>query len=310
MTPEDIIRRVHQQPNNSITVSAVTEFSWELGFLAPYAYYLFRHNKLKNVISFPGTKSLYFFTNAFETYRDPDTKRIGTSIPISINTGLVSGAEITSKSGKFDTRLWEPPPYKKHFSNSIFRWSLPTFVIHNKPTNAWGRERTFCFLPLIPLATIGKIFRKLKGRYKIVYIGWDKSVSKDFSEDIAAQRCRNSPEHKDEQYQHRYKKYLEESHDLFVNHPEVTLFSSLQKQYHQFDYNTLQFMVHANSDKFLSVTGGTSFIPLQFGGINIVYPSLIDGKLGYVGDYLLFSGAHILDGMNKTHLLGLIDRHF
>ena len=69
-------------------------------------------------------------------------------------------------------------------------------------------------------------------------------------------------------------------------------------------------MVHANSDKFLSVTGGTSFIPLQFGGINIVYPSLIDGKLGYVGDYLLFSGAHILDGMNKTHLLGLIDRHF
>ena len=67
-----------------------------------------------------------------------------------------------------------------------------------------------------------------------MYIGGDMSVSKDFSVDIEGHRCRDSLEHEDEQYQYRYKKFLEESHDLFVNHPEVTLFSSLQTQYPQF----------------------------------------------------------------------------
>ena len=54
-------------------------------------------------------------------------------------------------------------------------------------------------------------------------------------------------------------------------HPEVLLFHELMKQHHEYDFNRLQLMLHANCDHFISVLGGNSVIASYFAGTNTVY---------------------------------------
>eukprot|EP01042_Synura_sphagnicola_P009674 gene9674-biopygen10059 len=92
----------------------------------------------------------------------------------------------------------------------------------------------------------------------------------------------------------------------------ISTLDDFAAQYPQYAFNELQFMLHANSERFISVQGGNSVIASYFGGTNIVYCREGQELTGHEYErlYPRFSGARIIHVSDSTSLRSAVTDAF
>lgn len=180
-----------------------------------------------------------------------------------------------------------PPDYKTHFWNDVFVYDKPIVIINNKYIEEWHQPP----INYLSVHVLDEIIEALYDKYTIVYIR-SRTNERGYFND-------NQPAGELGDYQ------------LMEKYPNVVLFNSLLNEHPDLTYNELQFMLHANAEKFVSVAGGNAVISSYFGGENIIYrhpKARSDSRVvWHTGSHLrLLSGAKIYGSNNETELIELI----
>jgi hypothetical protein len=256
------------------------EFGYELSLVVPYAYYLHVHGLLNHTISVTGTKELYVFSeNHFE-------------LPVARRFELGSYGNEGPACKDFDYSRWVAPPYRAFFSNLKFSSDKPLLIIHNKYNVEWeGSPVNF-----ISTGALNEIMGILKPKYTIVYIRPFSALTQhQYAEDNSSIL------------------HLDDFEMIQHLHPEVILFQHLLTAHSAtYSYNRLQFALHANCDRFISVQGGNSYLASYFGGTNIVYAvrgSEVDHN-SFEGYYRRFSNCNVLWRNNYDDLIMTVREQF
>ena len=163
--------------------------------------------------------------------------------------------------------LWQPPSYKKLFSNQRFVFEREPLIVQNKyATEPWKHfdesgvllEQPYNF---IPVDVLDRLFNYLKKRYQIIYNRYletiDNSQVLDFDD-----------------YQL-----------ISQQHQEVLTISDLARD-NNLSYDETQLMVYANAKNFIGVQGGGSLLIHYFGGRSVIFhrfpqqcfEQIMDGK--------------------------------
>ncbi len=268
-TVSDVISEVHNSPNNSIIVEAITEFTYEIALLVPYANYLNKIGKLKLVRSFKGMECFYHFAqHKFE--RITPQKRIGTALSVSTKSGINYNMNL----GILDYRMWEPPLLRKVLDTTEFHHLRPLVIIHNKATGACKKEAT---LPSISTSVLSDILDMLQN-YTVIYIGHADRSIQSYTIDFDEHHFR------EEQFTRKEKiptlaEALVANKELINRHQNVKDFNELIMEYSDYDYNTLQVAIHSVARIMVAVPGGSAMLASYFEGTNIVYPFLVCDNL-------------------------------
>lgn len=220
----------------SVEAAYFGELGYELQLYSPYIYHLHALGSLKKTIGTAGSAAYNYFS---PNHTEADSRRHN-----------CQGTYVHHNPHRlpFDYSNWQPPPYKQHYKNRLFEFAKPLVIMHNKYTWEWAEPPA----NFIDVPTLLELVTLLKPYYTVVYIR------------PAAHAQGYSADDND---------VLEfNDHDsLKEAHPEVLLFHELLKQYHEYDFNRLQLMLHANCDYFISVLGGNAVIASYFAGTNVVY---------------------------------------
>jgi len=147
----------------------------------------------------------------------------------------------------FTKQTWLPPNLKEIFKGKL-QFKKPSLVIQNKYAIEWGGPPS----NFISIETLDKIFLKYKEKYQIIYIR-PKGKSKDYFEDF--NQILN------------FKDY----ELISEKHPEVITIYDLLDKHNDLDFNTMQFAIHATSNKHISVSGGNACLSAYFGGDLIIF---------------------------------------
>jgi hypothetical protein len=251
------------------------EFGTELQLVIPYAYYLFTQGLLGKTVSSLDTKSLYYFSKEHEE-RYKVRRFVGGDDPMKKNIPNKTEHIFWLKTSK-----WTPPPYKKKFANDHFVWEREPLVIFNKYNSEWyGQAYNYLSLPVLE-----KIIRRLKDKYQLIYC-------RPQEQDIVIDQNTILPF---------------ADFDLIACFPEVITMQKLHRDNPNLSFNTLQLMVLANCNKFISAKGGPSILASYFGGSNIIYA--MGGRELMCGDYnhySLYSAARIYPCRSYNELLRCI----
>lgn len=217
------------------TITELHEFTWDMVRGLPYSYYNFINKIDHKVIHKPGLGPLYNFNSI---------NQLSTSFD-----GENDSSTYLHSTPDFTLREWAPPPLKKLYEGKFIP-DKPTVVIQNKYTVEW-RQGIYNYFSL---EILDVLFNLLKNKYSIVYIrpiGEEKGYFKD----------QNTI------------KQLKDYQLIKSNHPEVIVFNDLLKENPELDYNTLQFMVEASSERHITTSGGNGCVASYFGGDVIIYDS-------------------------------------
>lgn len=246
-------------------ITELHEFTWDMVRGLPNSYFCFKNKLDYKVIHKPGLNSIYRFDSANEE-------------SIEFNE-LNDSSTYQYLRPNFTLNQWTPPPLKQIYSEKFYS-KKPLIIIQNKYTVEW-KQGIFNYFSI---EILDKLVREFKDSYDIVYIrpeGNNKGYYKD--------------ENKIEVF---------DDYDfLSLNHPEVILFPDLLKKTPNVDYNTLQFMVEANSERHITTSGGNACVASYFGGDVIIYDSTQGAGAGRgiwkTGSWLKdLSGANIY-GVNS-----------
>jgi hypothetical protein len=264
------------------------EFSDELNYTLPFAYWHHLNGTLKKTISCKDTKDLYFFSeNHEERYqsRDATFSYVNYDTPNKTNS-------ITKSYSK-----WARVPLKEHYKNDIFVFDKPIMVIANKYNIEWdGPPLNYFDIP-----TLDKVISTYKEKYQIIYNRPMPSRIVEDNSDILD---------------------LGDIPWLREKHPEVIilddLFNKYQNQVNSF--NHFQILVYANCDKFMSIHGGTATLASYFGGHNII---LSKGKANPVEGggletifnefssiFTAISGAKILHAKTEADIFNFLSLYY
>lgn len=245
------------------------EFGYELVGVVPYAYWLAQRGELEATEAMGDTKPLYYFS--------PDhTELPGNRLSLTLKGFPLK----TPHEQTLDKSKWLPPPYKKVYKNDRFVFDKPLCIVANKYSIQWKRPKPVNY---IPYSTLNEIFNRLSTTYQIVYV---RPEPKDIVED------RNPMQD------------MHEFGSIRKHHKSVILIQDLHEQNRDLTFNELQFMLFANSEKFISTQGGYSVLASYFGGTNLIYAEMGSEitKNAYSW-YHEFSGAKINVARTYTELL-------
>jgi|SRR5210317_1852858 len=238
------------------------EFGYELVLSVPYAYYLHMNNDLAGTRSVNDTKCFYYFSkNHIEdgNVRSPYHRHVHGSSFYELHTSHP------------DFSRWTPPPYKDIYKNDIFVYDKPIMMVSNKKYSNGQTEQYGSFTT----SELEYIFEKYHKDYTIIY---NRALSKNIVVDTQL------PDDSFDDFDILKKYDVINLNELYTNHSDTMTF------------NTLQMMVSANCDKFISVQGGSSILSSYFGGTNHIYAQ--GGKELGVGSfknwYNKLSGAKII----------------
>lgn len=222
-------------------ISYTGEFSYEIGFVIPHAYYLFKNGLLRKSISSKGTRPYWFFSpkhiEKWKKRQDPGTRPI-------------PGDNQSLYTNKMDFSQWILPPYKYHYENTLFRYDKPIFIIHNKHSGQ-GHKPQKLTKDYIPVPQLKQIFDLLVEHFQVIYIrptGQESGYSNDKNEILAF-------------------------NDLEVienEYPDILTMQYFIKRYPGLDYNLMQLMIHANAEYSMSASSGATILACLFGGLHIV----------------------------------------
>lgn len=217
-------------------IQEYNEFTWDMVRGLPKAYNLYLKDISFQIHCKPGLKTIYspFCNEVFEYEKF---------------NGVNDNSTYNHIRPDFTYKEWAPPPLKELYKQK-YESDKPTIVIQNKYTVEWGQGIYNYF----SLEVLDILFSLLKGTYNIVYIR-PEGNSKGYFKD---------------------ENVIEEFQDYeFINekHPDITLFRDLLDKNPNIDYNTLQFMVEASSERHITTSGGNACVAAYFGGDVIIYDS-------------------------------------
>lgn len=212
------------------------EFGYELLSALPYAYHLHQQGKLASTTSAIDTNCLYYFSPKHIINNKPrnwDNMARASNVP-----------NIRIHRPSLDWDKWSPPPLKERYKNERFVWDKPTLCICNRINVEWGKG----IINYFDEETLDRLFSELSGDYHIVYFN-----------------IQGRPE------------FYDGVEPVAINDVElcqkygVTIIHDLAKENTDLTFNTLQLMVMANCDKFITMNGGYGILASYMGGTNIIY---------------------------------------
>lgn len=235
------------------TIKYNGEFTWDMTSVAPYAYWHEVNGVPYSTHGAIGSAPVYFFS---KNHTEEGDRRN----PVN-NLHTLPDEIWTDIKNPNTKEKWIAPPYKEYFKNDRFVWEKPLLIINNKYTEEHGGDP----VNYLSVDCLERIVQMLKDKYEIAYFrphGAEPGYSKD-DNILMPLRDQNFPV-----------KYL------WMLDPGTT------------PYNELQFMLHANCSRFISVSGANSVICSYFGGENLIYRSP-ESKWNYPMDFNKFSGAKV-----------------
>lgn len=264
------------------------EFAFELLAVVPYAYWLHRTSRLRITQSSADTKCLYYFS--------PDHQEVSSRrsyIPVTeYPNGATSAArfDVHAFPTQLDITKWVPPPYKSIYRNTTFKWSKELCIVCNKftpePSARFHRAVNF-----ISVADLLPLLQILTPHFQVVYV---------------------RPQASDIVNDHQPIQDFGDFQAIESHFPEVLTIQQLHVIHPELTFNELQMRLFANSERFISVLGGSSYLASYFGGTNIVY-----ARQGwevncdaYARWFHLFSGARVLRAGNPRELRDLVRQEF
>lgn len=250
------------------------EFDQELRYVLPFAYWHHLNGTLQKTISCTNTKEFYFFSeNHVEQYE----KRVWQA-----GYGYYDVPNMTH-SPTFSYTKFAQVPFKKHYKNDLFVYSKPILLIANKYNIEWDKPP----INFLGIAELDRIILAYKDKYQIIY-----------NRPLSTQIVLDNSEIMD----------LNEHEWIREQHPEVILMHDLHEQHRDTvnNFNHLQLLVYANTDRFISMHGGTAALASYFGGMNIILSHPGGGMEHHFNEYeTIFpalSGAKILHAKNKDEV--------
>ena len=252
---------------NSI-VEEFNEFTWDMVRALPRANYYYTNGIPFSVKCKPGLRSLY----------QPYTSNIE---ELEVFEEKNDTATYDYNRPGFTSSKWFPPDLKSYYSSNILSSNKPVVTIQNKYSIEWGREVFNYF----DLDSLNQLLEFLTPDYTVVYFrpdGNEKGYYKDQNP---------LPEFKDYEF-------------ISAAFPEVILFKDLLKENKDFNYNTLQFMVEASSEKHITVSGGNACVAAYFGGDVLIY----DSPFGAGAGRGIWKTDSWLSLLGDANILGFNDR--
>lgn len=255
--------RVRKRPYRTIVWES--EFSPELKFVIPFAYWHHLNGTLDRTVSSKGTRALYFFSKHHEerfTRRRWNDFKFPEDIPNSEDHNFT-----------YDLSRWAPVPWKAHYRNPHFVFEKPMVVIANRYNTEWGGPP----VSYLDKPTLVRLIEQLSTRYTVVYNRPEaRSIVNDESEVLDLGE----------------KSFLKERFPSLVLLEDLMAHPAAPKG----DLNQLQLMVYANCERFISTHGGTATLASCFGGVNIILS--VQGQEHFFGEYGTIyprlSGARII----------------
>ena len=244
------------------TIAFSGEFAPDLTFVLPFAYWHYKNGTLSATSAAKFTKEFYFFS---ENHTEEFSERTNEG-----NYNFETPRVLYSHNYRMSK--WKPVPLKEHYRNDIYRFDKPILIIANRFNMEWGGPPISFF----SIEVLDHIIKSLVGKYTIIY-------------------NRPRPQHITNDNSDIYD--LNEFDWLQSKHPEVILMEKLfeENKANVNNFNHLQLMVYANSERFISTHGGTAVLASYFGGINLIlskkgpehhfncyqklYPKLADTKI-------------------------------
>ncbi len=211
------------------------EFGYELISALPYAYKLFKEGRLLGTESAVDTECLYFFSPKHKINKD---KRSWSNMPKAKNV-----PNIKIHKPDLDWTKFEAPPLKDTYKNDRFVFEKPIICICNRVNIEWGRD----VINYFDLECLENLFKMLYKKYQIVYFNIEGR--KEFYDGVKPVSIGDFD---------LARKYGVVIHDLHKENKDLS-------------FNTLQLMIMANCEAFITMNGGYSILASYMGGTNIIY---------------------------------------
>jgi hypothetical protein len=262
------------------TVEYDGEFGPELKYAVPFAYWHHCNGTLKKTVSSIATKQFYFFS---ENHEEKHTKRTWRKylpgIPNSEDHNI-----------KYNLSRWRQVPFKEHYKNSRFVFPKPILIVANKYNTEWKRPP----VNYLGVDLLREIFGTYSGHYQIIYNRAQASRIVGDNSDILP---------------------FDDYRMIEAEFPEVIdmnkLYEEVKSQGVE-NYNHLQLLLYANSERFVSVHGGASVLASYFGGVNVIYS--VEGFEHYFDEFPRFypklSGARIFVARSNAEVLEAMRLNF
>lgn len=211
------------------------EFGYELISHIPYANYLASKGQLTKTISGNDTECLYFFSPKHEINPEPRSW---------YNTSKCNTPNIRIHKPYLDKSQFLAPDYKKQYANDRFKYQKELVIICNRHNVEWSTKPINFF----DLPTLRKMFELLQDKYQVVYI---------------------NIEGRKELYDNAPPETLGDF-DLLKEYSKVINIHDLHSKNKELSFNTLQLMLFANCQKFITMNGGHALLAAYFGGENLI----------------------------------------
>lgn len=211
------------------------EFGYELISALPYAYYLHLNKKLSKTVSGNDTECLYYFS---PNHIENKERRSWYNTPKAKNIPNIDIHKPFLYKSQFAS-----PPFKEHYANDLYKFNKKTVVICNRINREWGKDPINYFNE----TTLDKLFSLLEQKYQVIYI---------------------NIEGRTELYDNESPISINDK-EILKKHPQVIDIHALKEET-DLSFNTLQLMIFANCEKYITMNGGHSILASYFGGENII----------------------------------------
>ena len=262
------------------TVDIHPEFGIELALGLPYVYWLHENNQLEKVVTSKGMKPFYYFCDNVEErydYRTIDNSAAGLdSLPNPWIYGNKHNAQLYKDDwilwkdfmceekgcGILDYRKWKVPDFTKQYKNNRFLFNKPFIVVSNRYNWEHGTKPVGYF----DIKCLYEIFNYLTEKgYLVIY-----------------KRPKNTefPPDQNEMATLHNKEILSANvdgigeitdHELTNYYEDVILFDDIVKENGDLTYNEVQLKLFANADKFVAMSGGSTWLLNLFKKPTITY---------------------------------------
>lgn len=229
-------------------ISYFGEFGPEMMLCLPYAYWLHTQNLLESTTTCPDTHCFYYFSphhSEVNTHRTIDRVAAG-------NKNLPNFYEHDIQN--FCYKYWTPPPLKEHYSkNNEIEFSKEIVIISNKYNVEWGKYP----INYINFETLNTLLDMLSKKYTVIY----RRPTLDM--------CVGDQNELHGQFHILDKSGKVTDYDLCKSYNNVYTFQDLMSMYPYFSFNMFQCKVFSLCDKFITVQGGSSYLPGYFAKMNL-----------------------------------------
>jgi len=232
-----------------LIISTNPEFGVELALVVPYAYHLHTEGKLDTVITSKSMSPFYYFCDDVRedfTHRTIDNSAAGLD---TIPNNWIHGIKPIDEPGVLNYDEWEVPPYREYYENEEFKFDGRPIVFITNKYNLEHGHKPYGYFDIKCLYDIFVIL--IEAGYEVIYKRPENTEFViDQNEMGSVMRnldIRSSVDGIGEISDRDLPKYFDNVH----------LFDDLIDKY---SYNETQMKLMANSDYFITQSGGNAIL--------------------------------------------------